>query len=455
MTFIDGKWRQGLHLEPPAGWLNDPNGLSYFKNHYHVYFQYDPESAEGTVKKCWGHYQSQNLIDWKFTGTVLWPDIPEDRDGVYSGCAVVCDDVLHIFYTGNVKEPGDYDYITSGRGANVIHVSTKDGIHMSPKQVLLRNSDYPAFCSCHVRDPKVWFENDVWHMVLGARTLEDKGCVLFYTSPDLEHWIYERCVATGDFGYMWECPDCFKVDGHKYLSLSPQGVPHGDTDFQNVYASGYFKFDRNLDDGDGIRTFKEWDKGFDFYAPQTFEAPDGRRLLIGWMGIGDIPYSNPTTAFGYQHCLTLPREITCGDNGVLLQNPMRELCSLRQNPVTLMDGEKKSVSLPFDMTAKVNKRFSIVLGGFVELCWDEKIFTLKFLDDTISGGRKLRKARLDECSDIRVIADYSSLEIYLDGGRVVFGTRMYPEEEQISILANGLSAVVYPLNEMEVKYLGK
>ena len=356
MTFIDGKWRQGLHLEPPAGWLNDPNGLSYFKNHYHVYFQYDPESAEGTVKKCWGHYQSQNLIDWKFTGTVLWPDIPEDRDGVYSGCAVVCDDVLHIFYTGNVKEPGDYDYITSGRGANVIHVSTKDGIHMSPKQVLLRNSDYPAFCSCHVRDPKVWFENDVWHMVLGARTLEDKGCVLFYTSPDLEHWIYERCVATGDFGYMWECPDCFKVDGHKYLSLSPQGVPHGDTDFQNVYASGYFKFDRNLDDGDGIRTFKEWDKGFDFYAPQTFEAPDGRRLLIGWMGIGDIPYSNPTTAFGYQHCLTLPREITCGDNGVLLQNPMRELCSLRQNPVTLMDGEKKSVSLPFDMTAKVNKR---------------------------------------------------------------------------------------------------
>ena len=25
------KWRLGLHLMPPIGWLNDPNGLFYFK----------------------------------------------------------------------------------------------------------------------------------------------------------------------------------------------------------------------------------------------------------------------------------------------------------------------------------------------------------------------------------------------------------------------------------------
>ena len=46
------------------------------------------------------------------------------------------------------------------------------------KRVLLRNSDYPDYCSCHVRDPKVWEENGKYHMVLGARTLDDKGCVL-------------------------------------------------------------------------------------------------------------------------------------------------------------------------------------------------------------------------------------------------------------------------------------
>lgn len=317
MAYINGKWRQGLHLEPPQGWLNDPNGLCWFGGYYHVYFQYAPDNADGSGKKCWGHYRSPDMLKWEFTGTVLFPDTPDDRDGVYSGSAVVCGDVLHIFYTGNVKEDGDHDYITSGRGANVIHVTTADGVTMSAKKTVLRNSDYPEFCSCHVRDPKVWFENGAWRMALGARTLDDKGCVLFYSSGDLESWKYDGTVSTPDFGYMWECPDLLDFDGHKYLSVSPQGLEHGDTKFQNVYQSGYFHYDNGLTD------FTEWDMGFDFYAPQTFVTPDGRRIIIGWMGIGDIPYTNPTVPLGYQHCLTIPREITAASDGALLQNPIR------------------------------------------------------------------------------------------------------------------------------------
>ena len=177
--------RQKLHLEPTKGWLNDPNGLCFFKGEYHVYFQYSPDSAEGKGKKCWGHWSSPDLLKWKFTGTVLFPDLPEDRDGVYSGCGFVKEDTLYLFYTGNVKEAGDHDYITSGRGANVILVTTEDGHRMSPKKVLLRNQDYPDYCSCHVRDPKVWEEDGAYHMVLGARTLDSKGCVLYYVSEDL------------------------------------------------------------------------------------------------------------------------------------------------------------------------------------------------------------------------------------------------------------------------------
>lgn len=239
--FIDGKWRQKLHLEPPEGWLNDPNGLSYFGGYYHVYFQYAPDSADGSGKKCWGHYRSKNLTEWEFTGTALFPDIAEDKDGVYSGSAIVNEGVLHIFYTGNVKHPGNHDYITSGREANVIHVYTEDGITMSQKSIVLKNDDYPDFCSCHVRDPKLWSENGRWHMVLGARTLEDKGCILFYDSDDLETWTYAGVDLVDDFGYMWECPDVFELDGHRYLSLSPQGLAHTDTENQNVYSSGYFK----------------------------------------------------------------------------------------------------------------------------------------------------------------------------------------------------------------------
>lgn len=449
MSFINGKWRQALHLEPPCGWLNDPNGLCFFGGHYHVYFQYSPENADGSGKKCWGHYRSPDMLNWEFTGTVLFPDTAEDKDGVYSGCGIVWNDILHIFYTGNVKEEGEHDYIKSGRGANVIHVTTADGVSMSEKEVLLRNSDYPDFCSCHVRDPKVWRENGKWNMVLGARTLEDKGCVLFYISDDLVSWEYSGSDSVPDFGYMWECPDLFELDGHKYLSVSPQGLEHGETEYQNIYQSGYFRCDN------GLKNFTEWDMGFDFYAPQTFEAPDGRRLIIGWMGIGDIPYSNPTVPLGYQHCLTLPREIAVDKNGMLRQNPVRELQKLRKNKQTLKEGEKVKTSLPFELTADVHSSFCVTLNNAVLLNWNGSIFEMRFTDESFGGGRTVRKALLSECSDIRIIADKSSLEIYLDGGRQVLSSRIYPDSDEVTVSLKGINADIFPIKGMEVTYLGE
>ena len=436
MTYIDGKWRQSLHLEPPHGWMNDPNGLCFFNGFYHVYFQYSPADAKGGGMKCWGHYRSPDLIKWEFTGTVLFPDTAEDKDGVFSGCGVVWNDVLYLFYTGNVMEEGEHDYTRTGRGANVICVTTTDGDRMSPKKVLLRNNDYPDFCSCHVRDPKVWRENGKWHMVLGARTFEDKGCVLFYTSLDLIKWVYEGSDSIPDFGYMWECPDIFKLNGHKYLSVSPQGLRHGETKFQNVYQSGYFHYD------DGIKYFTEWDMGFDFYAPQTFEAPDGRRLLIGWMGIGDIPYSNPTVALGYQHCLTLPREITADEEGNLMQNPVRELQVLRKNVRRVKDKETVTIPLPFDFTADVCGSFCVIFEDALRLNWDGSIFEMRFTDEDLGGKRTVRKTILEKCADIRIIVDKSSLEIYLDGGRKVLSSRFYPNADEIRVSMQGLDAEI-------------
>lgn len=449
MAYINGKYRQELHLEPPCGWLNDPNGLSFFGGYYHVYFQYAPDHADGSGRKCWGHYRSADMLNWEFTGTVLFPDTPEDKDGVYSGCAVVSGGSLHIFYTGNVKEDGDHDYIRSGRGANVIRVITADGIHMSKKEVLLRNSDYPDFCSCHVRDPKVWFENGSWNMVLGARTLDDEGCVLFYTSDDLTSWQYLGTESLSGFGYMWECPDVFNINGHKYLSVSPQGLAHGDTKYQNVYQSGYFHYDG------GLKNFTEWDMGFDFYAPQTFQAPDGRLILIGWMGIGDIPYRNPTVSLGYQHCLTIPREISVDRDGILLQNPVRELLSLRRGSAPVNDGESLTTALPFELTAKVHGSFRVALDSFLILSWNGKLFELGFTDEKYSGGRTVRRAILDKCSDIRLMADKSSVEIYLDGGRIVLSSRMYPESDQVTLSLEGISGDVFRLDKMGVTYFGE
>lgn len=431
--------RQKLHLEPPTGWMNDPNGLCFFNNAFHVYFQYTPTSPFGKGDRGWGHYTSPDLLHWNFTGMVLKPDIPEDRNGAYSGSAIEKDGILHIFYTGNVKKEGNYDYILEGREANVIKVTTKDGHQMSEKRVLLRNSDYPDFCSCHVRDPKVWFENGTYYMILGARTKDDKGVALLYTSTDLENWTYERHDTKENMGYMWECPDSFSLNGTDYLSICPQGLPSETYRFQNIYQAGYLLENE----------FYEWDYGFDFYAPQTFDTPDGRKLLIGWMGLPDIDYENPTTEYGFQHCLTLPRELTKREDGLLLQYPAKELSSLRTSYIEI-ELEEEDLTLPFDLEADaLEERFSLSLNQDLKIEYDGSIFRLLFSSNEFGGKRGERKIKIEEpLKDLRILADLTSLEIYLNHGRYVLSTRFYPTCETLSLKASGIRGKIYSLNSM-------
>ncbi|MCR5601172.1 MAG: glycoside hydrolase family 32 protein [Ruminococcus sp.] len=440
---MKNNWRQKLHLEPKSGWLNDPNGLSWFNGCYHVYFQYAPDDPCGDGDKCWGHWCSTDMLRWTYTGTVLVPDIPEDRNGVYSGSGIAADDMLHLFYTGNVKEDGDHDYVTSGRGANVITVTTSDGHNMSEKKVVLRNQDYPDYCSCHVRDPKVWKDGNIYRMVLGARTLSNEGCVLMYKSSDLNSWEYDHVLGIPDMGYMWECPDFFTIGSHSYLSVSPQGLAHEEMRFQNVYSSGYFRADGELTD------FTEWDCGFDFYAPQTFETPDGRRILIGWMGIGDIPYTNPTVELGWQHCLTVPREVTAAKDGSLLQLPVREMRKLRRENRDLENG--MTTPLPFELVADTDKEFTLNIGGYLTMSFVDGVFTLRFTDDNASGGRTVRKAALSDCKELLLLADTSSIEVYLNGGEKVLSTRFYPSDTEVKLEFSGMSGILYELDALEVK----
>lgn len=201
------KWRNKYHIIPPVGWINDPNGLCEFNGVYHCFYQYSPLSPLGG-EKFWGHAVSKDLANWEQRDIALYPDIKEDINGVYSGSALVKDDTVYFFYTGNVKYPGDHDYILTGREQNVILVTSKDCVNFSEKKVLLRNSDFPNNMSLHVRDPKVWEEDGIYYMVLGARTKDDKGCILLYKSNDLYNWEFHSIPARNinNMGYMVGMP---------------------------------------------------------------------------------------------------------------------------------------------------------------------------------------------------------------------------------------------------------
>lgn len=446
-----GRYRLGHHLMPPVGWLNDPNGLCWFKGRYHIFFQYSPFEVQGGLK-FWGHYSSENLVSWKYEGTALYPDSPYDCHGVYSGSAFVENEKMHLFYTGNVKLDGEYDYINNGRVTSTIHVESEDGVHFGVKEEVIPFKEYPKNYTCHIRDPKVWKEDGKYRMVLGGRLKEEKGSVLFYESEDLKKWELEHTLTTKKaFGYMWECPDYFTLDEAKVLSVSPQGLKREEYRFQNIYQSGYFlmKEDGSVSEED----FCEWDMGFDFYAPQTFTDNKGRRILMGWMGMPDAAqeYVNPTIGENWQHCLTVPRELSFYD-GKIYQYPVEEMELLRKNgrafdeKNALMETEKA-----FDLEVQTESEYlEIRIGGDLMLKCGEGQAAI-FLSEEAGAGRTVRRAKTERVRNVRILADASAVEIYLNDGETVFSTRYYPkkEQQQVEVKAESFAGRLWSLKEFD------
>lgn len=443
-----GRFRARFHLMPPVGWLNDPNGLCQFKETLHVFFQYAPLSATpggGESIKCWGHYTSPDFIHWQYAGVPLLPDQPFDRDGVYSGSALIEDGTMNLYYTGNVKQVGDFDYIHSGREGNTVLVSSEDGIHFGEKKCILKNADYPEQYTCHVRDPKVFKEGGRTYMVLGGREKDDKGSVILLESNNLIDWQVTDTLSTREkFGYMWECPDVFTVDGMKVLSISPQGLAREEYRFQNIYQSGYFPYDHITPD-----SFTEWDMGFDFYAPQTFEDEKGRRILIGWAGLPDIEpeYNNePSVQEGWQHCLTVPRVIRLVD-GKLRQAPIEELNDLHGEKTIAKEADFAT----FD--AQINEIQSqtctITIGQGMHLNYDNGIFEMAFSDES-GCGRRSRKIRIDELQSLRILVDTSIVEAFINDGAYVMTTRFYSDHNGINVDCEPCTCVIYAMNAMTV-----
>ncbi len=431
------RWRPEFHIAPPVGWLNDPNGLCQYKGLYHAFYQYSPFEAEGGLK-FWAHCTSEDMLQWKFEGVALVPDETFDCHGVYSGSALVENGQISLYYTGNVKKTGEYDYIHTGRESNTVCTTSKDGIHFENKKLLMTNEDYPQDLTCHVRDPKVWKDKDRYYMVQGARTSEDKGVVLLFESEDGETWKYvNRLESEKTFGYMWECPDLFRLDGYTVLSISPQGVEAEGLKYNNVYQSVTTFLDGDIPEVTVKGNFRELDGGFDYYAPQSFETEDGRRIQIGWMGMPDADpyYTNTSLEDGWQHILTLPRELSVR-NGILCQNPLKELKNWWNFFMPFENTYSGTPGKAFELEMSgISEQVHIVLAGGLELSWKEAegIFRMEFTDKALGAGRTVRGRKIENITELRVIVDVSCAEVFINGGEDVFSTRFYPEGEEISV----------------------
>lgn len=445
----DSRWKPAFHIHPQYGLINDPNGLAYFNDEFHVFYQWYPFDACHGMKH-WGHVKSADLVNWERLPAALVPVEEYESHGAYSGASLEVDGRLYLYYTGNVK------YGAEERSANqCLAIMDRDGtITKYNGNPLIEG--VPEGYTGHVRDPKVFTKNGRYYMLLGAQRKDLTGALIVYESDNAIDWSFKGELQLGlDFPpsvYMLECPDYFKLDGHDVLVFSPQGLKAEGHDYHNlynvIYALGRLDLHHLTFD---VNHYQELDKGFDFYAPQTFSGKNNERLLISWAGMGEIAY--PSDEEKWAHCLSIPRELGIAD-GKLVQKPAKELEQLREGEETAefeFEGKKQieNKSSQFELEIHFNGQGACKFG--LELFASEtEGLVLEFdrSSQTVSldrgkfeasfGGKYgyIRSSELEIGSSmkVQVFVDRSIAEIFVNDGEVVFTTRVFPKEESKGII---------------------
>lgn len=341
---IDPKERPGFHFSPRIGWLNDPNGFSYYKGQYHLFYQYFPYSPHWDSMH-WGHSVTKDFVKWDYLPAALAPDTDVDKDGCFSGSAVTLDDGKQLLmYTGLVYDKGNVDIV----GIQTQNLALGDGTEYEKygeNPVITCKDVSESISPYDFRDPKLWRSEDgIFHMVLAARSKEGFTQIPMFVSEDGFKWEADKILLENhdEIGRMWECPDYFNLGGKDVLLISAMDMVAKGKEFHSGNNCIYFVKEKEelfAFDDEHVHTL---DYGIDFYAAQTLEAPDGRRILIAWM-------QNPdTTSLRTVHHpvfgqMTIPRELTI-QNGKLYQNPVKELKAYRRDEIiveniSLEDGE--------------------------------------------------------------------------------------------------------------------
>ena len=328
-ALIRDEERPAYHLSPKIGWMNDPNGFSVYDGKYHLFYQYHPYSTQWGPMH-WGHAVSTDLLNWEFLPAAIAPDMPYDKDGCFSGSAIEMDNGKQLLmYTGVERVQGE-----DGRmqDIQIQCLATGDGENYEKYEgnPVLTQKDIPAGFSLNdFRDPKIFRNADgSYGCVLGNRTEDGSGAILLYRSEDGFNWKFSSILdrSYNEFGRMWECPDMFTLDGQDVIITSPQDMSALGLEFHS--GNGTMALMGQVKDGKFIRNnVQAIDYGLDFYAPQTLEAPDGRRIMIAGMQNWDTTGGCPAGAKWFGQ-LTTPRELTI-QNDRLIQNPVRELEALR------------------------------------------------------------------------------------------------------------------------------
>ena len=283
------------HYHPKKGWINDPNGLSYFKGYYHLFYQYAPNfEYPRTEPIVWGHARTKDFLHYEELPVAIKNDMDYDKNGVWSGTAIEKDDILYAFYAS----------INEENRQQISLAMTNDGVNFTKYDNNPIISEYPLNCGDDFRDPAILCDGNLNYLVIASADKDkNTGALLLYRSNNMLNWEYVGVMREYTDCCYCECPSFIKYkDGYILaVSVCPN---HADHYFEVMYG----QFDGKTFVSEITSHFQ---KGPDEYAGQIFLSPDGRAILISW--IPGWNYQPHEKCIG---CLSIPLEITIYENEI-------------------------------------------------------------------------------------------------------------------------------------------
>ena len=429
--------KQTGHLRAPRNWINDPNGFIFYKGQYHVFYQHFPyEPRWGTMH--WGHAVSKDLLHWEHTGIALFPTKIGDQNGCFSGSAVEHEGKLHLFYTGvrylevnpeNVQKPLNNNFESCQ-----MTIVSEDGEHFdnlhSKRVIIPPLSDQSIGDRTLTRDPKVWRGSDAWYMVVGSSSYQ-KGKLLFFKSSDLYNWELANQTSRDGFGWMWECPDYFEVNGSGVLLCSPMGYMKDGKAPEDMALCALARFDEKTCSMEIAEDYQFFDYGLDLYAPQSTLDADGNRTVIAWLRMPQ-PVEN-----SWQGMMCLPRLVEVIDGHIYF----RMHPQIARQYTRRIDDPSEATEGGYRLSLELEDGESLDIGGFVITREYGRIRTDRsaVCPDTDKCRMRAETPVVHEGSRLDIYVDGNIVEIYVNDGEYTLTQAVYDLDDRVTF--NGAGAI--------------
>ena len=433
---VNNEYRLNYHMMPPIGWLNDPNGLIYFKGRYHLYYQFNPYASR-PGKMFWGHFMSEDLINYVDDGVALKPDM-EDASA-FSGGAIECDGKINALYTLHLENE-------QWKSEEVYKAESSVGFCFDQGIKVFDNEDLPKNISrTDIRDPCPVKIGDTYYVFVGGKDkILNKGVIVVLRGKTLNKLEYAFHLGPYyELGDMGECPSYFRVGDKDVILVSGCNVPARDNDFKNINSSVFIVGELDFKSGKmTVDYIREIDKGDSFYAPQFIRGLD-RPVMIGWLEMWEKKYPTHEKNHGWVGAFSIPREISIKD-GIIYQSPVKSLNNY------LTEVSEGVVPKCADITLRFNGEGALTIkgdNGEVIIGKDSGVYLDTNLTNNMFGCVR-RTNEVYETCEVRILLDVSSIEVFVDCGREVISSRIYIDGNY-KLQVNG------DISEIHIKEIGK